>query len=41
MSPEIQMLIKQFKKELMNIYGEKIHSILLYGSSARGDGEKL
>lgn len=37
MSPEIQMLIKQFKKELMNIYGEKIHSILLYGSRARGD----
>ena len=37
MSPEIQEILKRFKKELVNIYGDKIQSILLYGSRARGD----
>ena len=37
MSPEIQKVINQFKEGLKKIYGDKIHSILLYGSRARGE----
>jgi uncharacterized protein len=37
MSSNIRKILKQLKKELMQIYGDQIHSILLYGSRARGD----
>jgi predicted nucleotidyltransferase len=37
MPSNIQEIIKQFKKELIGLYGDQIHSILLYGSRARGD----
>lgn len=37
MPSKIQKIITQFKKELTRIYGDQIHSILLYGSRARGD----
>lgn len=37
MSSNIRKILKQLKKELMHIYGDQIHSILLYGSRARGD----
>ena|ERR1043165_7421681 len=37
MPSNIQRIIEQFKRELIRIYGDQIHSILLYGSRARGD----
>src|SRR6266508_1349800 len=37
MSPNIRKLLRKLKKELIQIYGDQIHSILLYGSRARGD----
>src|SRR6266498_3780773 len=37
MSSNIGKILKKLKKELMQIYGDQIHSILLYGSRARGD----
>jgi predicted nucleotidyltransferase len=37
MSKKIQNLINQIKKELLSIYGDKVDSIILYGSRARGD----
>jgi predicted nucleotidyltransferase len=37
MSSRIRRILKQFKKELIAIYGDEIHSVLLYGSRARGD----
>jgi predicted nucleotidyltransferase len=37
MSTKVRRILKQFKKELIAIYGDDIHSILLYGSRARGD----
>lgn len=37
MSSKIRRILKRFKKELISIYGDQIHSILLYGSRARGD----
>lgn len=37
MSSNIQKILKKLKKELMQIYGDQVHSILLYGSRARGD----
>jgi predicted nucleotidyltransferase len=37
MSSDIRKILKKLKKELMKIYGDQVHSILLYGSRARGD----
>ena len=37
MSSNIQKILKKLKKELMQIYGDQVHSILLYGSRARGE----
>ena len=37
MSSNIGKILKKLKKELIQIYGDQIHSILLYGSRARGD----
>lgn len=37
MPSNIPKIIRKFKKELVRIYGDQIHSILLYGSRARGD----
>ena len=37
MPPNIQKIINQFKRDLFRIYGDQIHSIVLYGSRARGD----
>jgi len=37
MSSDIRKILKKLKRELMQIYGPQIHSILLYGSRARGD----
>jgi len=33
---EIQKIIKEFKKELKNLYGEKFKKIILFGSYAIG-----
>ena len=35
MSSDIKRILKKLKKELLLIYGDQIHSILLYGSRAR------
>ena len=37
MPSNIRKILKKLKKELMRIYGDQMHSILLYGSRARGD----
>jgi predicted nucleotidyltransferase len=37
MSSDIRKILKNLKRELMQIYGPQIHSVLLYGSRARGD----
>jgi len=37
MSTDIRRILKKLKKELMQIYGDQVDSILLYGSRARGD----
>jgi len=37
MPSNIQKILRKLKKELMQIYGDQVHSILLYGSRARGD----
>jgi len=37
MPANIRKILKKLKKELMQIYGDQIDSILLYGSRARGD----
>lgn len=37
MSSKIRKILKRLKRELIAIYGDEIHSILLYGSRARGD----
>jgi predicted nucleotidyltransferase len=37
MSANLRKILKQLKKELLQIYGENIDSIILYGSRARGD----
>lgn len=37
MSTNIRRILKKLKKELMQIYGDQVDSILLYGSRARGD----
>ena len=37
MSSDIQPILKKLKRGLMEIYGEQVDRILLYGSRARGD----
>lgn len=37
MPSNIRKILQKLKKELMQIYGDQISSILLYGSRARGD----
>jgi predicted nucleotidyltransferase len=37
MSTDIRPILKKLKKGLMQIYGDQVDSILLYGSRARGD----
>jgi predicted nucleotidyltransferase len=37
MSTDIRPILKKLKKGLMQIYGEQVDRILLYGSRARGD----
>ena len=35
MKKEIENILKQFKKELKNVYGKRLKKIILYGSYAR------
>ena len=37
MSTDIRQVLKKLKKGLIQIYGDQVDSILLYGSRARGD----
>jgi uncharacterized protein len=37
MSSDIRPILKKLKRGLMDIYGEQVDRILLYGSRARGD----
>jgi predicted nucleotidyltransferase len=37
MSAKIRKILKKFKREIVAIYGERLHSIILFGSRARGD----
>ena len=37
MSTDIRPILKKLKKGLIQIYGDQVDSILLYGSRARGD----
>jgi predicted nucleotidyltransferase len=37
MSTDIRPILKKLKKGLMQIYGDQVDRILLYGSRARGD----
>jgi len=37
MSTNIRRILKKLKKGLIQIYGDQVDSILLYGSRARGD----
>jgi len=37
MSADIRHILKKLKKGLIQIYGDQVDSILLYGSRARGD----
>lgn len=40
MPSRIQEILKILKDELFRIYGERIDSIILYGSQARGDARE-
>lgn len=37
---KIERILKEFKKELQTLYGNKLKKILLYGSWARGDADE-
>jgi predicted nucleotidyltransferase len=37
MPSKVQTVLKLLKREFLHIYGDQVHSILLYGSRARGD----
>ncbi len=39
MPPNIRKILKQFKQALTQLYGDRIRSIYLFGSYARGDYE--
>lgn len=40
MSVNIRLVLKKLKKGLLQIYGEQVDRILLYGSRARGDARE-
>lgn len=40
MSMNINEVLKDFKKRVKNLYGDKLKQIILYGSCARGDASK-
>jgi len=40
MSPHIQKLLSELKRELARIYGEQLKNVYLYGSYARGDNQQ-
>lgn len=35
--PELQIVLEKVKKASVQLYGERLHKIILYGSYARGD----
>jgi uncharacterized protein len=37
MTENTRKVLRKLKKELLRIYGEQLHSMILYGSQARGD----
>ena len=37
MESTINSILEKYTKELINIYGEHLKSVILYGSYARGD----
>jgi predicted nucleotidyltransferase len=37
MTAHLQKILKELKKGLTHIYGEKLDSVILYGSQARGE----
>lgn len=37
MPPNIEKLLKELKQGLINLYGERLKGVYLYGSYARGD----
>jgi predicted nucleotidyltransferase len=37
LSPEIKRTLKELKQELARLYGERLKSVYLFGSYARGD----
>lgn len=39
MPSHIQKLLKELKRELTGIYGERLNGVYLYGSYARGDNQ--
>ena len=40
MESTINSILEKYTKELINIYGEHLKSVILYGSYARGDNTK-
>lgn len=40
MPANIQKLLREFKKELTRIYGERLKGVYLYGSYARGENQQ-
>jgi len=36
---EMEQFLKQAKERLENVYGDRFHGLLLYGSEARGEAE--
>jgi predicted nucleotidyltransferase len=40
MDEKIERLINQVKNYLINIYGEKVRKVILYGSHVRGEATK-
>ena len=37
MAEKIRMILDEYVRGIVKIYGEKLHSVILYGSYARGD----
>lgn len=40
MHTEIERILKEFKREVQALYGNRLKKILLYGSWARGDADE-
>jgi len=36
-NPKIGPIVREFKAALQDLYGERLHDVILYGSYARGD----